>query len=107
VVTGFRISSHRYLLDRELKSLTRSSRIRPANDRDTSRNDENGWGIESAGQGPDSRIAAGSEIGLENTLKVETRVQTPLGLPGETRDRESQSPQPDLASPFEQATGGE
>jgi hypothetical protein len=26
------------------------------------------------------RIAAGSEIGTENTLKVETRVRTPLGL---------------------------
>ncbi len=81
MVTGFRISSNCYLLDRELKSFTQSSRIRPANDRDTLRSDENGWGIESPGQGPDSRIAAGSEIGLENTLKVETRVRTPLGLP--------------------------
>jgi hypothetical protein len=67
--------------DRELKSLTRSSRIRPANDQDTSRNDRNGWSIESAGQEPDSANAAGSEIGPENTLKVETRVQIPLGLP--------------------------
>ena len=58
----------------------RSSRIRPANDRETSRNDGNGWSIESAGQEPDSGIAAGSEIGSENTLKVETRVRTPLGL---------------------------
>jgi hypothetical protein len=49
-----------------------SSRIRPANDRETSRNDGNGWSIESAGQEPDSGIAAGSEIGPENTLKVET-----------------------------------
>jgi hypothetical protein len=39
-----------------------------------------GWSIESAGQEPDSGIAAGSEIGPENTLKVETRVQSPLGL---------------------------
>jgi hypothetical protein len=57
-----------------------SSRIRPANDRETSRNDGNGWSIESAGQEPDSGIAAGSETRLENTLKVETRVRTPLGL---------------------------
>ena len=28
----------------------------------------------------DSGIVAGSEIRLENTLKVETRVRTPLGL---------------------------
>jgi RNA polymerase sigma-70 factor (ECF subfamily) len=46
-----------------------SSRIRPANDRETSRNDGNGWSIESAGQEPDSGIAAGSETGPENTLK--------------------------------------
>jgi hypothetical protein len=32
-------------------------------------------------------IAAGSEIGSENTLKVETRVRTSLGLPGETHHR--------------------
>src|SRR5918994_7040770 len=57
-----------------------SSRIRPANDRETSRNDGDGWSIESAGQRPDSGIVAGSEIGPENTLKVETRVQIPLGL---------------------------
>jgi hypothetical protein len=56
-----------------------SSRIRPANDRETSRNDGNGRSVESAGQEPDSAIAAGSEIGSENTLKVETRVRTPLG----------------------------
>jgi hypothetical protein len=55
----------------------RSSRIRPANDRGTSRNDGNGWSIESAGQEPDSGIAAGSEIGPGNTLKVETRVEMP------------------------------
>jgi len=46
-----------------------------------SRNDGNGWSIEPAGQEPDSRIVAGREIGPENTLKVETRVRTPLGLP--------------------------
>jgi hypothetical protein len=56
------------------------SRIRPANDRETSRNDLNGWSIESAGQKPDSAIAAGREIGPEDTLKVERRVQIPLGL---------------------------
>jgi hypothetical protein len=49
-----------------------SSRIRPANDRETSRNDGNVWSLESAGQRPDSSIAAGSGIGPENTLKVET-----------------------------------
>jgi hypothetical protein len=59
----------------------RSSRIRPANDRETSRNDENGWSIESAGQKPDSGINAGNEIGPENTLKVETRVKNSLGPP--------------------------
>jgi hypothetical protein len=59
---------------------TASSRIRPANDRETSRNDENGWSNESAGQEAHSTIFAGSQIGLENTLKVETRVRTPLGL---------------------------
>ena len=42
----------------------------------------NGCSIESAGQEPDSAIAAGSEIDPENTLKVETRVRTPLGLRG-------------------------
>jgi hypothetical protein len=57
-----------------------SSRIRPANDRETSRNHGNGWSNESAGREPDSDIAAGSETGLEDTLKVETRVQIPLGL---------------------------
>jgi hypothetical protein len=56
------------------------SRIRPANDRETSRNDWNGWSIESAGHKSDSAIAAGGEIGPEDTLKVETRVRTPLGL---------------------------
>jgi hypothetical protein len=61
-----------------------SSRIRPANDRETSRNVGNGWSTESAGQESDSAIGAGSESGPENTLKVETRVRTPLGLPGET-----------------------
>ena len=29
---------------------------------------------------PDSGIVAGSEVGPENTLKVETRVRTPMGL---------------------------
>ena len=62
----------------------RSSRTRPANDRETSISDANGWSIESAGQAPDSAIAAGSEIGLGNPLKVETRVRIPLGLPAET-----------------------
>jgi len=65
----------------------RLSRIRPANDRETSRNDGNGSSIESAGQEPDLGIAAGSEIGSENTLKVETRVQIPLGLPGNAQVR--------------------
>jgi hypothetical protein len=51
--------------------------------------------MESAGQEPDSRIVAGSEIGPENTLKVETRVRTPLGLPGETSDDEQAHP-PDI-----------
>lgn len=50
------------------------------NDRETSRNNENGWSIESAGQEPDKGIVAGSEIGPENTLKVETRVHSRLGL---------------------------
>ena len=72
----------------------RSSRIRPANDRETSRNDRNGWSIESAGQQPDSAIAAGSEIGPDNTLKVETRVRTPLGL-GKTSENEAAHP-PDI-----------
>jgi hypothetical protein len=58
-----------------LKSLPRSSRICPANDRETLRNDGNGRSIESAGQASDSAIAAGSEIGPENTLKVETRIE--------------------------------
>jgi hypothetical protein len=53
----------------------RSSRIRPANDPETSRSDGNGWSIESAGQDPDSAIAAGSESGPDSTLKVETRVR--------------------------------
>ena len=52
-----------------------SSRIRPANDRETSTNDGNGWIIEPAGQDPDWSIDTGSETGLENTLKVETRVR--------------------------------
>jgi hypothetical protein len=67
-----------------LKSLPRSSRICPANDRETLRNDGNGRSIKSAGQASDSAIAAGSEIGPENTLKVETRVRTPLGLRAQT-----------------------
>jgi hypothetical protein len=64
-----------------------SSRIRPANDRETSGNDGNGRSIESAGQAPDSGIAAGSEIDPENTLKVETRVRTPLGLQAKAQVR--------------------
>jgi hypothetical protein len=44
---------------------TVSSRIRPANDRETSRNDENGWSNESSGQEAHSTIFAGSKIGLE------------------------------------------
>jgi hypothetical protein len=62
----------------------RSSRIRPANDRETSRNDGDGWSIESAGQEPNSGIAAGSDVGPENT---QTRVQIPLGLPGNAQVR--------------------
>jgi len=42
--------------------------MRPANDQETSRNDKNGWSIESAVQEPDSAIAAGSEIGPENPV---------------------------------------
>ena len=64
------------------------SRIRPANDRETSRNDGNGWSTESAGQETDSGIAGCSETRLENILKVETRVRTPLGLlPGRATAR--------------------
>ena len=47
-------------VDPTLGPISRSSRIRPANDRETSRNDGNGWSNESAGQEPDSSIAAGS-----------------------------------------------
>ena len=65
---------------RDAEGGKRSSRIRPANDRETSRNDENRRSMESAGQEPNSGITAGSEIDPENTLKVETRVQIPLGL---------------------------
>ena len=53
----------------------RSSRIRPANDRETSRNVGNGWSSESAGQEADLGNVPGSEIGPENTLKVETRIE--------------------------------
>jgi hypothetical protein len=69
--------------------LPRTSRICPANDRETLRSDGNGRSIESAGQASDSAIAAGSEIGPESTLKVETRVRTPLGLPGKTSPYET------------------
>jgi hypothetical protein len=55
-----------------MRRAAHSSRSRPANDRETSRNDGNGWSNESAGQGPDSAIVAGSEIGPENTLKEES-----------------------------------
>ncbi len=57
-----------------------SSRIRPAHDRETSRNDGNGRVAKCTGQGGDSRIAAGGERGPSDTLKVETQVQIPLGL---------------------------
>ena len=58
----------------------RSSRIRPANDRETSRSDGNGWSIESAVRNqirPSPQVARSAP---RNTLKVETRVRTPLGL---------------------------
>jgi hypothetical protein len=43
----------------------------------------NGWSIESAGQEPDSTIAAGSGIGTENTLKEESlSVVIPTGEVG-------------------------
>jgi hypothetical protein len=42
---------------------------------------------ESSGRRPFPASAAGHEIGLDHALKVETRVRTPLGLPGETRRR--------------------
>jgi hypothetical protein len=61
------------------------SRIRPANDREASRNDENGWSNKCAGHEDDSRIAPGRWRGPGNTLKVETRVQIPLGLQGQSR----------------------
>jgi hypothetical protein len=80
-------------------TLDRSSHIRPANDRETSRNDGNGWSIESAGQEPDSGIAGGSEIGPENTLKVEIRVQIPLGLQARTR---RSAPHPEAEGPLNQ-----
>ena len=78
-----------------------SSRIRPASDRETSRIVVNGWSNPSAGQGPDRCIAAGSEPGLENNLKVETRIRTPLGLRGKTAGHRSNSDsdQPDARRP--------
>jgi hypothetical protein len=57
----------------------RSSRIRPANDRETSRSDGNGWSIESAGQEPDSAIAAGSEIGPEKHSQGGDTGSNPVG----------------------------
>jgi hypothetical protein len=45
-----------------------------------------GEATESEGQRPFSTSAAGREIGLDHTLKVETRVRTPLGLLGERRN---------------------
>jgi hypothetical protein len=57
-----------------------SSRIRPANDRDPSSNDGNHRAKNPQVRSTSSVIVAGSEIGPENTLKVETRVQIPLGL---------------------------
>jgi hypothetical protein len=77
---------------RRRRSAGHSSRIRPANDREPSRSDPNGWGNESAGQEPVSDIATGSGIGPENPLKVEARVRTPLGLPGETGNRAGPDP---------------
>jgi hypothetical protein len=77
-----------------------SSRIRPANDRETSRNDGKGRSVESTGQEPDSAIAAGSEIGPENTLKVETRVQIPLGLQQRPRSDPLSSLNGESARPF-------
>jgi site-specific DNA-cytosine methylase len=68
-------------------ALPDSSRIRPANDQETSRSGRRVSSIEFAGHRPDSANRAGSEIGPENTLKVETRVRTPLGLPGKTQVR--------------------
>ena|SRR5215217_1420453 len=53
--------------------------IRPANDRETSRSDGNGWSIESARQRDGFGYRRGSEIVPENTLKVETRVRIRVG----------------------------
>jgi hypothetical protein len=44
---------------------------------------------EPAGQRPDSTIVPAGESGPQDTLKVETRVRTPLGLPAETHRRSS------------------
>jgi hypothetical protein len=49
-----------------------SSRVHPANDRETSRNDGNGRATERAAQRPDSVIVAGPGSEHENTLKEET-----------------------------------
>ncbi len=65
-----------------------SSRIRPANDRETSRNVGNGWSTESAGQEPDSAIGAGSESGPENT-GFESRWDYKRKAPGQGAGPES------------------
>ncbi len=82
--------THRGLrLHRRPRTLPHSSRIRPANDREESRNDGNCRATECAGHSADSSVPPGSSSGLWDTLKVETRVRTPLGLPAETRHRQS------------------
>jgi len=73
-----------------IRFVPRSSRVRPANDRETSRSYEKRRAMNFAGQRANSIIVAGSEIGPGNTLKVETGgFESPLGLPGETRRRSS------------------
>jgi hypothetical protein len=71
MILGVRMGSHK-TSDRQF--VPHSSRER----RETSRNGENGSSIESAGQRPNSAIAAGCEGGPENPLKVETRVRNPV-----------------------------
>jgi hypothetical protein len=59
------------------------NRLAPQWPRDAPRGDARGWVAKrskSAGRGQSHSIAAGSEVGPENPLKVETRVQIPLGL---------------------------
>jgi hypothetical protein len=50
----------------------RSSRIRTANERETSRKDEKQRSNKGAAQEPDSGITAGTRRDAENTLKEET-----------------------------------